>query len=167
MKSRDAERSDQAQAWYRRKTGFIVILLLTSLLIGSALGVLLYGSKPQKNNLTSFTCLFSSSSQTFTIAVEVNLTDGMDQDEAIKAAKEVFFKVAEMSQKKDVIIVDSLARMREDGTWMVEIDYKEMIITEPVHQTHIPRFSPVPGYFEALINPFNQTIKYCFQHHGL
>lgn len=166
--SNKAETSERAKAWYRGKTGFTVIMLFISVIIASALvGVYLYGHRPQTNNLTCFTCFFASSDQTFTIDLDVNLTDGMDQNEAIKVATEVFFKVAEMTYKRDVSITESLAHVREEGTWTVGIDYVEFVVTEPVHQTHLARFSPIPGYFEAVINPFDHTIAYSFQHHGL
>jgi len=160
----------QALARYRSKTGFIAFALLTTLLTVSVLvGVSLYSQKPPTNNLAnpvSFTCYPSSSNQTFTIEIEANLTDGMDQDEALRVATRVFERNIHSHQRSPTSC-SSTAFVRTDGIWIVEFDtvytstsyctsYRDAYYCACRHLG--TRF--IHEYFEVIINPFVQTVVY-------
>jgi len=162
-KSNDAEKVSRLNTG--GKIGFTGSVLLIGILIVTVLvGIMLYLHKPQTNSLASFTCL-SSRDERFTIALEVNLTDGMNQDEAIRVATEVFKKVSKMNAKEAPSIFRSGAFMREDETWTVWFEYVEEIFTVPVHQTPFKYSQLIFGHFEVAINPFDHTIMYHFQKH--
>lgn len=163
MKDNDDENVEQTPPWYKRKTGFIALSLLAILVIVSILvGVSLYHQKPPTDgatNLVSFTCCLTSSNKTFTVAAEVNLTDGMDQDEAIKVATKVFEKEAH-SISEAPISFSQTASVSENGVWMISL-YRVYTSTgyfEPGHSGLNTRI--VRERFEATINPFDCTVVY-------
>jgi len=163
LKGNDAEKDGHARAWYRRKIGFIVFALLITLLLGSVfVGISLYHQNLPPNNLASFTCRLSSSNQTFTIDVEVDLIDGMDKDEAIKTATKVFDKISQISTQSSPTTFSSTAYVHEDGSWTVEFDVVYMDTSNfiPGHSGLNTRVSHVK--LEMVINPFDQTVVYSF-----
>ncbi len=79
-------------AWCRGRSGLIVFTLCF-VFIFLFVGVSLNNQASLKNNLENFDCHFSSNSQTFSIDVEVELSDGMDQDEAVSVAINALNKI--------------------------------------------------------------------------
>ena len=140
--STKTENVGKMHPWYRGKKGFILFTVaITLLTFPIVIGVSSYFQKPETNKPTSFTCRYNSSNQTFAVSAEIDLTDGMNQDEAVKVATEVFkASVGAQYQLRT-------ASANEQGMWTVEFDWG------------------YPGeslghWFEAIINPFDRTAAY-------
>lgn len=131
------------QVWYRGKTGFLVsVALITVLTVSVLIGISLRHGKTQPNSqMANFTCRYASSDATFNVTVKVNLADGMDRDEAIKVAVEVFKVSVNARYALESISVDKA------GIWTVRFSwgYEGELLGH---------------WFEAIINPFDQTVVY-------
>lgn len=147
MKSHSEKGGRVQQAWYRGKIGFsLAVSLITVIFLSIIVGV----SSPRQKTLTegttnnslrtvNFTCSCYFLNNTFTVAVEVNLTDGMNQDEAIKVANKVFeVTIGQAGQPHQF----RSASVDEDGIWTIELTWN------------------FGHWFEAVINPFNKTVVY-------
>lgn len=152
----------QARAWYRRKTKFIAFGLLSTIVALSVLvSIPLYHQKPTTNSLASlvnFTCS-SSSNQTFIVDVEVNLTDGMNQDEAISVVAKAYEGARGYSVRLATRSISG-AYIGENGFWTVEF-----------HITYTRRkyyfgscfgISVLHEHFYATVNPIHHTVLYSF-----
>lgn len=130
------------QPWYKNKKGFILLTVAIALLTFFIVtGVIFHFQKPETNKPTSFTCRYDSSNETFAVAVEIDLTDGMNQDEAVKVATEVFKVSVGGQYELRTVTAD------EQGLWTVEFGWG------------------YPGeslghWFEGVINPFDRTVTY-------
>lgn len=156
MNSKRATNNGQSQVWYRGKIGFIAFVTLIAVIIVSFLaGLSLYGQKPSAGDLSgnssfqfaNFTCAWARSgypNQTFTVTVDVNLTDGMNLDEAIKVAAKVFNVTMGQNKLSEL----KSARTDENGIWTVEFAWA---YASALYLGH---------WFETVIDPFNQTVVY-------
>jgi len=161
VKGSNTSNLEQAQAWYRGKTGFIVFALLALLIVSVLVDISLYQQKPPTDNLAnrvSFTCRPSLGNQTFTVDVEVNLTDNMDQDEAIRVAIKVYERYTGSNARLPASYSWAVY-MREDGTWTVEFD-TTYTITKSYCAPRGPRTRLLHVIFEVTINPFARTVVY-------
>jgi len=162
VKGDNALNVGQAQARYRGKTGFVAFALLITLLIVSVLvGISLHRQEPPTDNLAnlvSFTCRPSLGNQTFTVDVAVNLTDNMDQDEAIRVAIKVYEGYTGSNARLPASYSWAVY-MSEDGTWIVEFD-NTYTITKSYCAPRGPRTRLLHVIFEVTINPFARTVVY-------
>ncbi len=151
-----ATNNGQSQVWYRGKIGFIAFVTLIAVIVVSVLaGFSLYVQKPSADGLSgnssfqyaNFTCAWAGSgypNQTFIVTVDVNLTNGMNLDEAIKVAAKVFnFTMGpnKLSELKSTY-------KNENGIWAVEFAWE---YSSALYLGH---------WFETIIDPFNQTVVY-------
>lgn len=108
-----------------------------------------------------FTCHLSSGDQTFTIDVDVNPTDGMDQDEAIRVNTKVFEKVSPSDKLGTPQSFKIRVCANEDGVWTVEFDvaYEKIRIlkSDAVTRTHLIILAM---RIKVAINPLDQTVIY-------
>jgi len=161
MKGNTALDVGQAPTLNRGRAVFIAFAVLTLLIVSALVSISLHEQKSTKNNLAnliSFTCRPSSSNQTFTINVGVNLTDNMNQDEAIVVA----FKVYERSISMPVNPTASFsltAHECADGIWLVEFNMAYTISSYCAQRRHV--FTRIlREIFVATINPFLRTVVY-------
>jgi hypothetical protein len=155
----------EAKAWYQGKTVFIAFALLTTLTVVSVLvDIFLYRHTPSVNNQANFvvfTCYIFPSNQTFTLDVEVNLGDGIDQDEAIRVATKAHAYVVNMSQKARsnifprLVSSSSTAYVHENGIWRVKL---EMAYTRDYYCNRAWFSSMRLEEFEATIDPTVHTV---------
>jgi len=145
--------------WYRGKLGFIFFVMLVTVPVVSAfMAVTLHSQITQPdnhaNNLSgtvNFTCwLAGSTSEPFIIAAEVNLTDGMDIKEAIEVAT-ITFETA----MGNVSYCIRSANVAGDGIWTVEFSWEYVM-----GECSVDVFPHLGHWFEAVINPSNQTVIY-------
>ncbi len=158
MNSNRATNNGQSQVWYRGEIGFIAFVTLIAVIIFSFLaGFSLYVQKPSAGGLSgnssfqfaNFTCAWARSgypNQTFIVTVDVNLTDGMNLDEAIKVATTVFNVTMGQNKLHGLRFADE----DENGIWKIEFGWEYATVT-PLYLGH---------WFEAIINPSNQTVVY-------
>ena len=153
-------KSDQRRSWYRGWAGFALsVSLLTSLIALILIGYSLYNKNPTTSNLTpnnltpnntatsnlvNFTCRLSYDGAAFTIAVDINLTDWMNRDEAILVANTLFDNTLGQSGQPHQL---KSADMDELGVWTVKLIWG--------YST-----ADLMHWFEAEIDPFNRTIVY-------
>lgn len=146
---------DQRRSWYRGWAGFALSVTLITSLIALILVVgSLYNKNPTTSNLTpnntatsnlvNFTCHLSYDGAPFTIAVDINLTDWMNRDEAILVANTLFDNTLGQSGEPHQL---KSADMHELGIWTVELIWG--------YST-----ADLMHWFEAEIDPFNRTILY-------
>lgn len=145
--------SEQSQVWYRGKIGFIVFVTLISIIVISGLwGFSLFIQKPHANNLpnnhpvqfVNFTYAWGGighPNETFTIPVNVDLTDCMNLDEAISVATTVFNVTKGQNKLHEL----RSANEDEKGIWTIEFTWGYSI-------------QDLGHWFEAVIDPFNQTV---------
>lgn len=143
----------------------ITVIAISAILI--FLGFSLYNKHSSENNLVNFVCYSSSSNSTTALPVEVDLADGMNQEEAIRVALEAFHQrvnVREGSAVRDFNTITNFA----DGIWTVKLEvtvfngvigasknnYEGGVVTRTPVQL-ISRES-----FLATIDPNSQTMKF-------
>jgi hypothetical protein len=111
------------------------------------IGIHILSQKPSDNNdsddLVAFSCHLSGHQEAFTMAVDVDLTDGMDQDEAVFVASTLF----DNALGQAVLHQFKSAEVDELGTWKVELAWG--YATEGLGH-----------WFEAEIDSLNRTIVY-------
>jgi hypothetical protein len=143
--------------WSRRKIVLVVAAILVFLVVSAFVGTSLHqqlsrpsdsstnNQPPANDSLTIapvlFTAHLNSSSQTFTTAVQINLTDGLNQDEAIEIATAVFNTIVNAQYAVKSASVD------ENSVWTVEFRWG--------YQSE-----PLGHWFKAVINPIDRTAVY-------
>lgn len=149
------ENNGHAEAWFRSKKGLIILAILIVCIFVVLLSVL-----NPKNNLTYFTCSPLGFAQVFTVSANVNLTDGMDQHEAIEVATEVFDRAVPVDKKAGVQSLDvKTYKQDENGTWTVEISYIYSVTTTVIQ--HFPHYTIFHSEtLKTIINPFSKTVDY-------
>jgi len=161
VKGNNALNVEQASTWDRGKAAYIAFTLLTLLIIAVLVDISLYQQKSEiKNlaNLVSFACRPFSSNQTFTIDVAVNLTDNMDQDEAIMVAFEVYERIIRFYASIPASF-STTAYVSADGSWLVKFDMAYPISSYCAQRLHL-RTRVIRERFVANINPFVRTVEY-------
>ena len=159
--------------WARGKAGFVLSTISLSVIVISIIAAItLYGQKPHEIVLTSFMCLPESTNQTFTITAEVNLTDGMDETEAITLASRVFDFATHINET-DYVVQSSSARgthyiNQTAETWKVTM---ERIYTTTLSQLGLQYeykdiMLQIHCTLQATIDPTNKTIQYNMQSVG-
>lgn len=152
-------KSDRVMAWCRGKTGLIAFALCIAFVL-VLVGISLSNQASPKNNLASFDCRFSSS--TFSIEVKVELSDGMDQDEATSVAVSALKEVLVVNSKERIGSFGSSADLDSDGLWAVKLKLTHTITSwQPGHWGSIPT-AVTSRSFEAIIDPINRTVECSF-----
>ncbi len=148
MRDNNVVKSSRKGAWFRGTAGFFLsVALITSVVFLTLVGIQVLSQKPYENNasndLIAFSCHPSWDGEAITIVVNINLTDGMNQDEAVLVANTLFDKA--LGQ----VVLHQLksAEVDELGIWKVELTWGYS--TEDLGH-----------WFEAGIDPFNRTIVY-------
>ena len=91
--------SSKPSDFLRRRSVLFGCAVLIPLIAASALAsISIFGESMSERNFISFTCHSSLRNRTFKIPVEINLADGMDQEEAKMIATEAFVKAVEMDE---------------------------------------------------------------------
>jgi len=163
LKSRRNELGVHKLERHRGKILFIASGVLTVLLIVSILAFLsLQSQKPQTNTNVIFTYCSSLSGETFTITTDINLTDGMDQGEAIKVATKVFEKVFDPGAHYQLESLQINSALHESGIWAVRFDWSYVSRDLP-SITHAGEYQHLDtkllrGSFVMMINSFDQTV---------
>jgi len=149
-------KNEQSQVWYRGKNGFIAFVTLTAVFIVSFLaGFSLHVQRQRASSLPSnssfqfanFTCAWAGSgypNEAFTVTVDVNLTDGMNLDEAIRVAAKVF----NVTMGQNMLCELNSTCEDENGIWTVEFAWE---YASALYLGH---------WFETVIDPFNQTVVF-------
>ncbi len=91
-----------------------------------------------------WTCSKAARNETFIVTVDVILADGMNRDEAVKVAT----KVVNVTMGQNVLHQFRSANEDEKGIWTIEFTWGYSSETYLGH------------WFEAVIDPFNQTVVY-------
>jgi hypothetical protein len=157
LENNNSQGSVQKPIWQRKRTRFLVFAAAIALLIVLAFeGISLFWPHPAGGNLVSFVCSPSSSNQAFIVNAKINLTDGMDQDEAMEVANKVLLGISQQTPQ----LLYTKSNHDEKGMWTVEFIY---IYTMPYGKnlyndgmgSSIARKS-----LTVTIDPFDQTVKY-------
>lgn len=153
----DVDTTERKYILSKGKTGFVAVVVFIVVIIVSFF-VFVYASHqgspmndsgennpPANDSLTNtpiiFTVRSNSSSQIFTIAVQINLTDGMDQDEAVIVATKVFNVTVTAQYAVKSVSVD------DQFVWTVGFHWGY-------------QGEPLGHWFRAAINPIDRTIVY-------
>jgi hypothetical protein len=161
LKEENVTGSMRKPIWKRRRTRFLVsataIAFLTILTLE---GILNYWSPTADGNLVCFVCNPSSSNQAFLVNANINLTDGMNQNEAMEVASKVLFGISQQTAGPSLQLLSVNCSHDEEGIWTAEFT-----LGAPVYDA-----SRTYGGSEATphalrtcvmaINPFDRTVKY-------
>ncbi len=153
---------ERLAAWCRGRAGLIAFTLCIAIIF-VFVGVYLVNQASPKNNLESFSCHFSSSNQTFSVEVEVELSDGMDQDEAISVAASALKEVLVVNSKEQYDPIKASADLDPYGVWTVKVKCTHSITTwSPGHWGSMGTANTMES-FVAVIDPINLTIECSLQ----
>jgi len=161
VKGNDDIKDGRALPSNRRRGFFIAFALLALLFIFVIVDTYLYQQNQPTNNpadLVSFVCRSSSSNQTFTIDVDVNLTDNMNQDEAIRVALEAYVRSVSLHVNPSASFSATTLEC-VNGIWLVEFDMAYPISSYCAQRLHVMT-RVKREKFLALINPFVHTVEY-------
>jgi len=152
------------QAWIssKAKTRRVMLPLLGLIFASVIVGVSFYRQPSRTDELArivSFTCSRYMGNGTFAVDVVANLSDGMDQDEALRVAAKILERVVlkqEMYTRPPEAYSLS-AYVHDAGIWTVELDVsyanayycRRFLFARIVHER-----------FEVHINPIERTAVY-------
>ena len=165
MENNNSRGDVQKPIWKRRGIRYLVSSAAIALLIFLAFeGISLFWPHPAAGNLVSFVCSPSSSDQAFIVSARINLSDGMDQDEAMEVANKVFLGISQQPIDRSIgqsapQLLNTRIKCDEKGIWTVEF-----IFVIPLREANrayggseaIPR---VHKTYAITINPFDQTVR--------
>jgi len=152
----DTEENEQATPFYKSKKVIIVLLMLIMLLIVSVyVGAFQLLQKLPEANLATFTCRHFLGNETFTITVEVNASDGIDQDEAIEIATRVFNEAFNIQHDNELKSISVVPTCDEHGIWTVDFDIIVTFVRAPSIYWGIRRI-----HFKVAIDPLDHTVLY-------
>lgn len=142
-----------------RVTGLIAFALCIAIIL-VFVGISFVNQASVKNNLESFSCRFSSGS-TFLIDVEVELSDGMDQGEAINVATCALNRIQVVDSKEQIGTIETSADVDRDGVWTVKLKCMHIIDGNWMRSAeHVPvgTMTTLRSY-EVIIDPINRTVE--------
>jgi len=131
-------------------------------------GISLSNQASPKNNVESFNCRYSSGNVTFSIEVEVELSDGMNPDEAVRVATSALKEILFVNSEEEIGAFRSSADLDHDGVWTVRLMWTRRgrlhdVISGPGTGAWIQIYERWPTEsLEALIDPINRTVVYSF-----
>lgn len=147
---------ERVAAWCRSKKVIIAVVLCIAFIF-VFVGIFLSNQASPKSNFESFNCLSSSSGQAFSIDVEVELSDGMDQNEAVNVATCALKSIRAVDPEAREVYFGSSANLGLDGLWTVKLEWTNVLHTFPPGHWS-PTFLVISESFEALIDPANRTV---------
>lgn len=144
--------------FYRRRAFLVAVLLIASIAIFTAIGFILLSQRSQAENLVTFTCTASDDRTVFSVAVDVNIADGLDENEAVTITQKVFER---MPRPDNYRFQSSVVECNkdEDGVWNVKPTLTFTRYNQPWPHTVVLLERLVISY-DMVINPFDQTVKY-------
>jgi len=161
--SNTADSQKLKQPWYRRKKGLLVIVAILALsTVSIAMAVSLKLQEQTSANAVRFTCGTSSGNLAFNVTASVDLSDGMNQQEALVVADTVYAKVSGTRRQNVPSSLESDATANDNGVWTVKFQAVYTITSyfEPGHSGEGTRV--VRENFAAVINPFDLTVTYSY-----
>jgi hypothetical protein len=143
---------EKSSFWHRRRTRVAVLAIFLALLIVCAIAFSsLFSQNAPRSELVSFLCRSALGGEASTLALDINISDGMDRDEAVAVVYQVHVR---FFNDGGVVEIRS-AQADSNGTWTVE--YCSMVILrQPDSRGH----ALVPLFYRVVINPFERTIEY-------
>lgn len=165
MRGGNVHESRHVLTWLRGSAFFITFGLLSLFIVVALLEISLQQQNALTNNsvsIVNFVVRKVTGNQTFTVGVGVNLSDGMDEDEAVKVATKVYERSnmyeRQLGQLPPDYITLSTTHMSEDGTWKVEF---HMVSLTAFYCSRNFMYSRIQReYFWAVINPSNNAVEY-------
>jgi hypothetical protein len=92
----DSEIGQKKNVWYRSRSRLAAsAIVLTLMVICVVVGFSFYNQSATGGEPTSFSCHSALGGETFTLAVGINITDGMDQAEAVAVASQVYSRICD------------------------------------------------------------------------
>jgi hypothetical protein len=151
----DSEIGQKKNVWYRRRSGIAAsAIVLTLLAICVVVGFSFYNQSGTGGEPISFFCHTALGDGAFILAVGINITDGMDQAEAVAVAGQVYSRICDSRGEVEL----RRAEPGTNGTWTVEycclIDIQRPGCTNPSGHTIVSKF------YRFIINPFDRTVEY-------
>jgi hypothetical protein len=157
--------SPQKPFWQRKKTRFLISAVAIALIIVLAFeGISLFWSQPAEGNLVSFVCSLSSSNQVFTVNANINLADGMEQDEAMEVASKVLLVISQQSTGQSLQFLFTNSTNDEKGIWTVEFTNEVAVYDASRTYGGSEAIPHIQKTLTMTINPFDQTVKYNITH---
>ncbi len=149
----------------KRKT-FLLLGMLLAILVVTPVFMIVSSSRPiqPRNPSTSFACYSLADNQTFAIMAEVNLMDGMNQEEATNIALKVLLREADY---EGYTVQDFRTRTQPKGeNWTVKLDIVYSRVLNKATKMNFeggvtwsgPTISNVQESFNMTINPNAQTV---------
>lgn len=164
LRKNSLDSREHVKARYRGSKGLIVLLLCIAFIL-VFVGVFLNSQASPRSNPTSFDCRSSSGAQTFSINAEVELSNGMDQNEAVNVATIALSKVLVINSEERIGSFGSSADLGRDGVWAVRLKWTRVTDSffTGVHPgSTVPQTQMISGSFEAIVDPVNRTVVYSF-----
>lgn len=165
MENNDDGSSGQKPLWQQKKIRILVsatAIALIALLVFEGISLFLFHQA--EGNFVSFVCNRSFSSQVFIVNANINLTDGMDQEEAMEVASKVVLEISQQSSEQSLRFLFTNSTNDGKGIWTIEY----------ANEVHVFDAGRTYGGSEAIphtqktltmtINPFDQTVKYDVTH---
>lgn len=154
----------EKKTWPRRRSCFLILAVLTALF--SVTGVVvfsLYMQTTSESKSASFACNPPSSNETLMIVVDINLTDGMNKDEALAVAYQAYYNAFGEQGQLEL----RSARQDENGTWTIEYcclvdlcrpgcDTNRLYYGSNNRAGHTIQ----ARFYSFIINPLEQTVTY-------
>ncbi len=166
MENSDDGRATRVQTKQRRRIKLIVSAGAIALFVILVFeGVSLFSPLPARVDLVSFICSSYVGEQTFTVKANVNLTDGMSQDEATKVASIVLSEISQLPSEAS-LECSTNSKCDDEGIWTVEFAFGTRV--HDASRSYggseaIPRILKV---YVMTIDPRDQTVKYSLASSG-
>lgn len=129
---------------------FSVLILLAALIVMFHL----YNQNAPEGNPVTFVCENSKTKDTFNITTNINLTDGMNKDEATSVAAQVYAKVIVEHGRHEFRCAD----LDNEGLWIVQFNRWYEI---PMPGCTTPEGTRlILMTYSFMIDPFNQKVEF-------
>jgi hypothetical protein len=158
LENNSRQDSEQKPIWQRKKSLITSASVMILLAVVAFASISYFWPHQAMGDLVSFTCRPSSDNETIIIYARVNLTDGMDQEEAMEVANKVFLEAFNQPTERWVLqsfYVNSVHD--EKGEWTVSF---ACVYTSPFAHHGGEGAAVLRRSFTVAINPVNQTATY-------
>jgi len=157
LENNSRQDGEQKRIW-QRKRSLISASVIILLVVVAFAGISYFWFHPAIGDLVSFTCRPSSDNQTIIIYAKVNLTDGMDQEEAMEVANKVFLEAYKQPTERWVLqSFYADPTYDKKGEWIVSF---ACVYTSPFAHHGGEGSAVLRRSFTVTINPANQTATY-------
>jgi len=147
------------RGWMTGKVALIIVGVLIGLFVVSVYFASSLRPESPAEGLICFTCRSFSGNQTFTVYVRVNVTDGMDEGEAVGVATKVVGEMLRTDIKAELGSLSAKATQNDEGIWTVDFDLVYYVTRTP-GKDHAWEGAILRRSFTVSVNPFNQTAVY-------